>query len=256
MYCKNCGRPLDPGARFCPGCGTPAESAPAAQPAAQPQPAAQAQPAAQPQPGGRFVTKNIMLCDDGKYRWFYKLSLYRNPTILLLIWKIFFFIILGIFVFMSLITLFEDGFDAEVFLNNAKMMGIILGVFTVLVLVSYWIYAMIMGGVYFVRFEMDENGVNHAQMPVQAKKAKKIGAITALAGAATGNLSMVGLGMNTSANTEMYSSFPAVKKVKCYPRRNLIKVNQTLTHNQVYAEKEDFDFVSNFILSHCPGAKR
>lgn len=252
MYCKKCGRPLESGTRFCPGCGTAAEIAPAPAAAAASAPAS----AWQPQNGDRFVTKNVMLCADGKYRWFYRLSLYRNPTILFLVWKIFFFIILGIFLFISLIDVFGGDMDTERLLFDLKVMGIVLGVATALVFVGYYLYAAIMGGCYFVRFEMDENGVNHAQMPVQAKKAKMIGTLTMLAGAASGNLSMTGLGMNTAARTEMYSEFSRVKKVKCFPRRELIKVNQTLNHNQVYAEKEDFEFVSNFILSHCPNAAK
>ena len=255
MNCKNCGRPLDPGARFCPDCGT----------AAYVQPPINAAPSVNIPPNGaagagwggeRFVTKNVMLCPDGKYRWFYRMSLYRNPTIFLLIWKIFFFIVFGIFAFISIIDVCGKGFDRVLLLDNLKVMGIALAVMTAIVSLSYLIYAMMMGGYYFVRFEMDENGVNHAQMPEQAKKARKLGQFTALAGAASGNLSMMGLGMNTAAVTEMYSEFSRVKKIRCFPRRELIKVNHTLRHNQVYAEKEDFEFVSNFILSHCPNAKK
>ena len=34
----------------------------------------------------------VTLGNDGKYRWTYEMSLFKNPTIFLLIWKIFFFI--------------------------------------------------------------------------------------------------------------------------------------------------------------------
>ncbi|MCR5018366.1 MAG: hypothetical protein K6A64_06175 [Bacteroidales bacterium] len=36
---------------------------------------------------------------------------------------------------------------------------------------------------------------------------------------------------------------------------NLIKVNQLLSHNQVYVPAEDFDLVLNFLREHCPIAK-
>ena len=50
----------------------------------------------------------------------------------------------------------------------------------------------------------------------------------------------------------MYSEFGKVRSVKACRRRNLIKVNEVLNHNQVYAEKEDFDFVLNYISSRVP----
>ena len=53
----------------------------------------------------------------------------------------------------------------------------------------------------------------------------------------------------------MYTDFSSVRKVKAYPRRGLIKVNQLLSHNQVYAEREDFDFVLDYIRSRCPDPK-
>jgi hypothetical protein len=105
-----------------------------------------------------------------------------------------------------------------------------------------------------VLFEMDERGVNHIQMEPQVKKAKLIGALTMLVGAAAGKPGVVGTGLLAGARTSMYSSFDAVKSVEAFPRRNLIKVNEFLCKNQVYAADEDFDFVLGFIRAHtnCP----
>lgn len=48
----------------------------------------------------------------------------------------------------------------------------------------------------------------------------------------------------------MYSEFSKVREIKAYPKTNGIKVNGLLEHNQIYAEKEDCDFVLNFIKDH------
>ncbi|MBO4212582.1 MAG: hypothetical protein J5894_00535, partial [Clostridia bacterium] len=69
------------------------------------------------------------------------------------------------------------------------------------------------------------------------------------------NFSTIGAGIAAS-RTEMYSEFSKIKKIKVYPRRNLIKINETLEHNQVYAADVDFEFVKNYICEHCPGAKK
>ena len=175
---------------------------------------------------GKKISNNITLYQDGKYRWVYEMSLFKNPTIFWLIWKIFFFIILGFIIFASVLGTFDNILDC------LKSFGYFVGGMTLLSGIGYLIYALIMGGKYIVIFEMDEEGVNHKQCPQQAKKAE-----------ALAMLNRYGM----LIRTEMYSEFSKVREVKAYPKTNVIKVNGLLEHNQVYAENEDFDFVLNFI---------
>ena len=200
------------------------------------------------------MDNRVRLFEDGKYRWVYEMSLFRNPTIFVLILKIFFFIFLGIFALMTIIGAGDSDFWWDGFLGNLKIFGIIFGGMIVLTGISYLIYAAIMGGKYIVEFEMDEYGINHRQTEKQAKKARGIGAATAIIGAASGRPGTAGAGL-MATRTEMYSEFDKVRKVKAYPRRGLLKVNGLLNHNQVYALPEDFEFVRGFILSHCPNLK-
>ena len=78
----------------------------------------------------------------------------------------------------------------------------------------------------------------------------------ALAGLATGRLSTIGAGMLAASRSATYSEFLKVKEVIAIRRANVIKVNETLGHNQVYAENSDFDFVLNYIREHTPHAKQ
>lgn len=238
MLCRTCSAAIRAGTRFCPNCGAPADYA--------------VPPTVPAQPNPR-VTENIYLCADGKYRWVYEMPILKNPTIFLLVWKIFFFILLGIFAVASVFDAVEWPNEiGERLLNNLKIFGYFILGMTILVGISMLLYAAIMGGKYVVLFEMDEAGVNHKQLPRQAKKAQVLGAITALAGLLSGSFSTVGAGVLSSARTEMYSEFSKVRKVKAYPRRHLIKVNQLLFKNQVYADPADYDFVLSFIQSHVP----
>ena len=201
---------------------------------------------------GEKVSQNIVLCADGKYRWTYEMSLYRNPAIFLLVWKIFFFIFSTIFACILIADIIDWG--TKNIIGFLKFFFYFLIGMTVVIGLGYLIYAVIMGGKYSMLFEMDEDGINHKQMPNQAKKAKAVSSLTVLAGLFSGKVTTVGVGIN-AARSEMYSDFSKVQKVIADPDTNLIKVNELLSHNQIYTETEDFDFVLKYITSHCPNLK-
>lgn len=188
---------------------------------------------------------------DGKYRWRYEMSLFKNPTILILVWKIFFFIFLGIFAFVTVIDFQNHDPWWESFVINGRVFLIVFAVMTGVVILGYLLYAAIMGGKYIVDFTMDEKGILHRQSPAQAEKARKTGRFTAAVGAASGRPTVAGIGLN-STRTEMSTDFSRVRSVRVYPRRSLIKVNERFSKNQVYASKDDFEFVLGFILKNVP----
>ncbi|MBQ7173637.1 MAG: hypothetical protein IJR88_05940 [Clostridia bacterium] len=195
--------------------------------------------------------ERVTLGKDGKYRWRYELNLFTTPVILWLILKIFLCIFLGIFTVVSIADA-RRGMDT--FLTNLRILGIVLIVMIALVLVSYLIYAAIMGGKYIVEFEMDEKGVLHRQTAAQAKKAKKLADVTMIAGVASGKPGTVAAGIAAS-NTERYSEFAKVRRIIFRPAFHLIKVNHPFNHNQVYVCPEDYDLVKDYLLSHCQNTK-
>lgn len=253
-FCPHCGNPIDEGAVFCGNCGCKLEAQPNPQPEQAPTRQYEQPELQHPQPPfsvGQQVTPNITLGGDGKYRWIYEMSLFRNPTIFLLVWKIFLIITLGIFLFAMLMDAINGYMDLERLLLDLKIIAYVFIGVTALVAISCLIYAAIMGGKYIVLFTMDEHGINHAQIPTQAKKARNIAAAAFLIGAASGSFGGMAGGL-AAANTEMYTSFAKTRKVRFYPRRETIKIRQTLSHNQIYAKPEDFDFVQSYILARVP----
>ncbi len=189
---------------------------------------------------------------DGSYRWVYEMNLFTNPTVLLLILKIFWWICFGIWVFMLFIDWISGDMDVDTFLSITKVMGLMTVVFLILSVVGYYVYTLIVGGKYCVLFVMDEKGILHRQINKEVKKAKLIGIITALSGVATANLTTTGMGLQTMVNTEMYSEFDKVRSVEVCRRRSVIKVNSPLNYNQVYASDADFEIVLDYILKHLP----
>lgn len=197
--------------------------------------------------------RQVTLCADGKYRWISELDMFRNPTILFLLFKVFGSIILGIGAFITLIGLFEGG-GINALKSGVQIVLIISAIFFFLTLAGYLIVAAMYGGKYVVVFEMDDKGILHRQLQKQVKKGQVVGWISALAALVAGKPTAAGSGLLSATKTSSYSTFSAVRRVKAYPRRHLIKVNEPFCKNQIYVD-DDFEFVYTYICSHCPKAK-
>ena len=97
MNCPKCGCALRQNAGFCPGCGNAVIQPP---------------------------SRNIVFCPDGKYRWVYEMSLLKNPTVFFLVWKIFFFVFLGIFTFIIILDAVNSyDFFPDRLLGDLKFFG-------------------------------------------------------------------------------------------------------------------------------------
>lgn len=175
----------------------------------------------------------------------------KNPVIFFTVLKIFGWIFFIGWLIMSIIDL-VDGNGMETVLNSGKVMLLIFLGFIVLTVLGYTLTAAINGWKYIVLFEMDDNGLVHRQMQAQVKKAKAIGWLTVLAGLAAGNPTTAGIGLTSATKTSSVSNFAKVRSVKPLRRWNTIKVNEPMSKNQVYVEKEDFDFVYQYIVARCP----
>ena len=201
-----------------------------------------------------YKSKNITMCNDGKYRWVYELDMYKSSVIIKEVWRA--MLIAGVIVLAILFAInIMDGDLMETLQFVGQAAAILFGIFLVLSIIGYLVFAYIIGGKYGVVFEMDEEGINHKQHDKHVKKSELVGAITVLAGLAGGNLSTVGTGILAASRTSMLTYFDDVKELEILPKEHLIRLNETLSRNQVYAEDEDFAFVANYIKSHCRNAK-
>ena len=192
-------------------------------------------------------TERIKRDEAGVYRWTYKMSLFKNPHIMVKT-AIVLAIAIGIVaVFMFFVQLFDNGFvDAITF--TGKLFGIVGGIMLGLLLIGYLLYAAIMGGYYVVDFKMDENELVHAQTAEQAKKAKGIAIATMIAGLLSKRPTTVGVGLNATRTTST-TEFGSVRKVVVRPNRGIIKLIGG-GRNEVYADSEDFAFIAGFIRAH------
>ncbi len=239
-YCSHCGELLEDGA-FCSACGAPVDETES--------------PDIVPETSHsstQKITKEITLGEDGVYRWAYDLNLYKNPTILFVLWKIFGCIMGGMYLLLTLLSVGDHGFWFDGFLEQTKAFALLTLGILVLTLVGYLVYAVYIGGKYCVLFEMDEKGVRHTQIDKQFKKAQVMSAISMLSAQ---NASGMGSAILAGTKSSMYSEWRVVRSVISYPRLNVIKVNGLLDKNQVYADDADFEFVKGYIVNHCKNAK-
>ena len=115
--CVSCGFELPDEAGFCSNCG-----------------AVQASAVAEKQDkNDPHVTKNILLCPDGKYRWVYELDLMKDWSVAGMLAKIFGGIILA----MIVIGLVIELFSGHNYLAVLKVGLIMIGIFAVLILLGY-----------------------------------------------------------------------------------------------------------------------
>ena len=203
---------------------------------------------------GKKVAESIYLCPDGVYRWIYEFPMTKNPTILFTVWKVLAISCAICLVLVGVPLLFTEG--PQALAGIGKGIGIAALILLPLSILGYLILSAMYGGKYMVLFEMDEQQVRHIQMEKQFKKMQAAGWLAAMAGLVTGNLTMAGSALLAATKSVSVSEFSKVKAVKPDRAMHVIRVNETLEHNQIYADGEDFDFVLDFILAHVPEEDR
>ena len=197
------------------------------------------------------MNNNMLKFNNEKYCWIYELPMGKSFFLLFEVWKVLLISVLLINLLLNLpMALIEHSLSS--FVGMLEMSGLVLAILMVLSIPAYWIVIKANNGKYTVMFEMDEEGIDHLQ--IKTDKAKALDKLIVMAGTAAGNPTLTGSGLISSSGGSLYSRFSRVRKLVGYPKKNLIKVNGLLVHNQVYVEDENFDFVWSFIREHCPNA--
>lgn len=256
MKCSNCGQQIPDESQFCEHCGEPvvADMENIDQEDEQQElfevknegAALGGQEPVQLSPG---VTRGT----DGVIRWAYDMNMWKNPTILITVWKVLMLAALAPALLVSALAI-GDGV-VEALGAFVKVALYTAGIVTGLMVIAYPIVAIANGGKYCVVFEMDSFGVKHIQMQKQYERSQVLSMLTVLAGVAGGNIQATASGLLAGSKQSSYSKFSKVKSVVVHAKRNVIYVNENLEHNQVYASREDFEAVLEHILGKCKKAK-
>lgn len=200
----------------------------------------------------RRVSPGVMAGSDGVLRWVYEMDMWKNPTLIVTVWKVFLLAAMAPALLVMILGIVEgEGIGSALF-AFLEVGGITAGIVTGLMLLAYPVVAWMNGGKYCVIFEMDEAGVNHIQMARQFDRNRVLAMVTVLAGVAAGNVQTAGAGLLAGSRRSLYTDFRKVKRVVVNEARSVIYVNENLTRNQVYAEPADFAWIRDHILRRVP----
>lgn len=189
--------------------------------------------------------------NNDTYRWRYAMNLFKNPTIFLTVAKVMLLAIVISTLLIGIITIIADGFDRDSLKFVGQLFLIMLGIFAVLLVLGYLIYAAIMGGHYTVDFEMNDKILVHAQVPKQARKAEAIGVAAMIGGLIAHSRGAISAGFNSATRTITTVQFDRVKKVVVDKKHSVIKLH-CVGWDHAYADGDDFDLAADWIRAHTP----
>lgn len=197
--------------------------------------------------------ERVKQCEDGKYRWIYNMSTLKNPSMMIRMGKIMGVTLLVVYIVAQLVSLTGKGENP--FLQTVKMLMPAVALILAAYVVSYLIWMLLCGGTYVCAFEMDDDGILHAQAQNKTEKQKLIEQMTVLLGAASPVIGVLGSGMMAAVNSSWKSNFFAVTSLKAKRRYNAIYLNEPGCKNIIYVDDRDFDFVWSYIKARCDKAK-
>lgn len=259
MFCEQCGEKAPDKALFCEECGT--RLTPSGKPAKKSDvpPEERYDAGAEPGlPGNRpetsalAVTSGIRQDPKGKYRWMLEINLLKDITIPLTVWKI--LLLCGLVPLTLIIVLaIVEGNLTENMFPIFSLFGLVAAIMTALVVIGYYlVFIPIQGIRYPLVFEMDQTGICHMQMPKNQDKTELLAWLGVLAGALTGNPTVMGANLLAKSRKQLYTEFKKVRKIHVDRRKKIIKlIASDMTRNLIYASQEDFAFVQEWILKHC-----
>lgn len=243
MRCPNCGREIMEDAKFCPFCGVGVAVGEA-------------------DPGNaekgmntdtREQTGRVTRGEDGVYRWLYEYKMFSNPAMLFMLWRMFFWAIgIGWIILIPFALILFAGWDSLFAVLLDFAVTVLVAAFT-LGTIGYLVYAIHMGGRLFMLFEMNEEGITMTLAPKTFERQKGLMWLSIASGLTVSqapNVFMDAALVNKKSQSSTFELTTTVLVKKWY---SCLHLRQLLGYNLIYMDKEDFDFVWEYIKARLPG---
>ena len=192
--------------------------------------------------------------DDGVYRWYYDMDMYKNKSMLHALLKYNLFIFLGVVVFGD-IFLAVMGKEGHYIAGITTVGALLCAGMSILYVIGFYIAAAIKDGNYRIHFAMGEDQVEIVWSE-KLQNAMDIGAKSmAVMGTAMGSRRLRGRS-RPSLNEVSHAPFSTVTRLRAYPKWDMIELSMIGGKFQLYALGKDFDFVKSYILERLPEKAR
>lgn len=283
MFCENCGKELREGARFCVSCGAPVEDG---RKGAAPLNKATSDLMAsgmqmiqnnfaKPSPSDEQALSSLaseesdwedaVYYDDpslpmgmmrnsrGDIHWNISLDLSKNPFILHTAYKLFMgpSFLIGIIIVIVCCAL--GGTIGDILMIS----GIFFGVGAGLAIVCKIVYSLTMavgGSVYTVDHLMTEEKISYNLLESESDETHKQRAEILLWFVDYCGKGIASLMMDFEPNKDFDSQYSEVRRITADKSHNIIRLKHRVLENRIYVEPQQFDFVFNYLTSHCKKA--
>lgn len=188
-----------------------------------------------------------------KYTWIYEYNLWKQFSVFITVFKVMLFC--GMLPVLLVLALMLVEGDKDVAATALKMIAFMTVITSILTVLGYIITAFLKGGKYCVMFEMDDNGINHIEMEKSMKKNRLVSILGIGAGIILSSPTVAGASIMAYTKRNMYSEFSKVRKIKGVKKRNTIYIEGDSGFNQVYVDKENFDYCLEYIIDKCKKAR-
>ena len=200
----------------------------------------------------RSFTSRVTKGEDGVWRWYYDMDMYRNKSMLYMLEKVNLLIFIGVAVGGSLlIGAVERDFGAPMIKG---ILLISLGMCALMALLywfGFYIAAAIMKGKYRIHLAMRESGIEIVWSD-RLKKGYSTGKnLMSLTGSVIGSRRVRGRWRPTLEEVSAIA-FSEVIRCRSYPKWDMIDLSVPGGKFQVYVGKNDFESVKEYILERVP----
>lgn len=200
-----------------------------------------------------YYTDRVTLLDDGTYRWYYDMDMYRNKSMLYTLEKVNLLMFLGISVGGALLIWFAEG-DAS-FAGRVMLFGMgAAALMALLYVVGFYIAALFKQGKNRMHFLMREEGIKLIPANLWGKAYETERNVRAAGDPTVGYKSRYGRVPRITLVRNLI--FSEVTSCKSYPKWGMIDISRPGGRFQVYVGCDDFKFVEQYILDHVPERAR
>ena len=184
--------------------------------------------------------------EDGVYRWSYDVDLNWDHYLQNFFLKLMLYILGGTCLVMALVIILAGR------PSMAWIPAAIFGVAMVLAVLGFFGFRIAVKDKYTVGYEMNEEAVLLVRKPAMQSAMWGAGLLMLALGAATGKPlrgATSAVAMNNAADSGL-TRFRSVRKIRKYPRTDMIKLSMLIGINLVWVPEEDFETVVRFIQEH------